>query len=249
MLGRAQAADDISISRTFALALQALFRLPVTALLLSAVTITLPSELFYRLVPYQEFAFSWPFAFYTLGSIAIGSTQAFVFAWIALVFVGASTAPIVETIRRAPVLIVTNFIVLFVAMLGTLAFVVPGITWSLATAVAIPALAVERLGAVRAMRRSVDLTWGRLLVLFVIFLALMLPLLIVIWLAEFWFNNLQLAPVEGSTFTASVTATVGQTLVALWGAALSAALYVELTRVHVEAAALNEEQARLTPPQ
>jgi hypothetical protein len=221
---------DFELSTVFALTIKALLRRPVTALLLAAVTLTLPTELYLRLVPYVPAAFSVSFVLYTLGSFAAFSPAAVLTGWMALDASGEER-PLLLATKRALSLSILYFIVTTVGMLGLLAFIVPGILWSLATAVAIPAAAVGRLSMKDAILRSFDLTKDRRAIIFVISIVVMLPPVMAIGLFELAMNGWQLLPTQENPIITNITRPVTDTLVGMWGAALGAALYVDLVRV------------------
>lgn len=226
------AVKDLELSRVFALTLRALFRRPVSALLVAGLTVTLPDELYFRFVSYVEPAFSVDFALYTLGAFGVVAIGAILTAWMTLQFVGADN-PAVATFARAPLLWVTDFVVLIVGLLGLLLLIVPGLVWSLATVVVIPAAAVERLGLTRALWRSIHLTEERKGIIFVIVVMVMLPPVAASGSLELWLNDWQLSPEQEDPLITNLTRPVSNTLVSAWGAAMCAALYVELTRLHL----------------
>jgi len=107
--------------------------------------------------------------------------------------------PIGRAITGALLLSVLYFIVTVVSMLGLLALIIPGILWSLATAVAVPAAAVERLGIKNAIIRSFDLTEGRRGMIFVISIVVMLAPVIAVGAFEFVLNDWRLLPPQKRT--------------------------------------------------
>jgi hypothetical protein len=221
---------DFELSTVFALTMKTLLRRPVTALLLAAMTATLPAELYLRLVPYVQPAFSTSFALYTLGSFAAFSPAAVLTGWMAL-DVSGEDRPLTRATKRALPLIFIYFVVTTVGMVGLLAFIVPGILWSLATAVAVPAAAVERLGMKNAIIRSLDLTKDRRGMIFVISIVVMLPPVMAVGLFELAMNGWHLLSAQENLIITNVTRPITDTLVTMWGSALTAALYVDLVRV------------------
>ncbi len=223
---------DLELSRVFALTMAALMRRPLTALSLAAVTIALPNELYFRFAPPPpENALSVAFAFYALGSIAVISVSAIFAGWMALQFVGAVKSPLVEVVKRMVPLCVTDLIVMFLFLLGILALFIPGILWSLATFVVIPAAAVERLGPSPAIARSFELTENRRWALLGFSLAILIPPMLAVGLLELALNDWQFFPVEEHPFIANVWRPITDTLQTMLGAALGAALYTELVRL------------------
>jgi hypothetical protein len=137
---------DLELSRVFALTIQAFTRRPLTAFLLGALTVTLPSELYYRLAPAPpEGWLTLGFAAHALASIALIALSAVLCGWVTLTFIG-STSSLFEVVKRSALFVGALFVVNIIMTLGLLLFVVPGVTWALATAVAVPVAAVERLG-------------------------------------------------------------------------------------------------------
>ena len=65
-----------------------------------------------------------------------------------------------EAVRRVPALVVLFVLSVMITVAGLVALAVPGIYLSVALALAWPALMLERLGPVRAIRRSVHLVSG-----------------------------------------------------------------------------------------
>jgi len=223
---------DLELSRLFALTVRALLRRPVTALLLATLTVVVPSGLFYRFVPLPpDNMFSAALIIHLLGSLALISLSAILYGWMAVQFVGASDSPLVEVVKRAPSLFATMFVVTLVLLLGILALVVPGAIWGVATAVVVPAAAVERLGTTRAIVRSFDLTENRRWIILGFSILAMLPLVLAVTAFEFVLNGWRLFPAQENPFITTVTRPVTDVLLSLWGAALGAALYVELTRL------------------
>lgn len=225
-------AGDLRLSRVFALTVQALLRRPATALALVLATISLPAFLLYRFVGLPpENVFSLDFLAYLIGTGAVASLSAIVAGWMTLQLIGARARPIVDALKHAPLLMATSFVVFVVLILGILALFIPGIIWSLATAVAIQAAAVERLGPVRAITRSFDLTENRRWAVLGISLALTLPPAIAVGAFEFAINGWELFPAEEHPFITNVSRPVTDTLLSMWTIAMGAALYVELTRL------------------
>ena len=221
---------DFELSTVFALTVKTLLRRPISALLLAAVTVTLPAELYLRFVPYVPGAFSASFALYTIGSFAAFSPAAILTGWMALEASG-ERRPIGRAIKSALSLTILYFIVTIVSALGFLAFIIPGILWSLATAVAVPAAAVERLGMKTSLIRSFDLTEGRKGMILVISIVVMLLPVIAVGLFEFALNGWQFLPAQENPIITNVTRPITDTLVTMWGSALAAAVYVDLVRV------------------
>ncbi|HVL49424.1 MAG TPA: hypothetical protein VM889_12760 [Candidatus Thermoplasmatota archaeon] len=77
-----------------------------------------------------------------------------------------------QGMRRAGDAIVALFLVGVAVALGLVLLVVPGIILAVAFSVVFPVLALEGLGAVESIRRSLDLTRGNRMKLFLVFLAL-----------------------------------------------------------------------------
>ena len=118
-----------------------------------------------------------------LGSIASGAV-----CWAAASSLRGERVTVVESINAAlplaPVVIGVTIITSFLAGLGSLFFLIPGIIVALMLWVAVPAAVVERAGVFDALGRSRDLTEGRRLkilgAVFVFFLIIMVPALVLI---------------------------------------------------------------------
>lgn len=219
---------DFSLSTVFWLTVKTLLRRPITGLLLAAVTVTLPAELYFRLVPYVPQAFSVSFALYTIGSFAAYSPAAILTGWMALEAC-KEERPLGRAINSAVSVTILYFIVTIVGTLGML-LIIPGIWWSLATAVAVPAAVVERLGIRTSLLRSFLLTEDRKAMILVIStVVISLPVILVV-LLDFALNGWRLLPAQDNPIT-NITRPITSTLVTMWISALTVALYIDLVRV------------------
>jgi len=221
---------DFELSTVFALTIKILLHRPGTALLLAAVTVALPVELYLRLVPYVPLQFSLSSAVYTLGAFVSYSPAAVLTAWMALCASGEER-PIGRAIVGGLLLTLLYFIVLVAGMLGLFALIIPGILWSLATTVAVPAAAVDRMGIKNALIRSFDLTEGRRGMILVISIVVMLAPVLAVVAFEFALNGWRLLSPEENPIITNITRPVTDTLVTMWGSALTAAVYIDLVRV------------------
>jgi hypothetical protein len=223
---------DLELSRVFALTVAALSKRPFTALILAAVVVYLPNFMFVRSVPPPPDAvFSYAFAAYVFGSIAVMSLAVVFSGWMAVQFVGAADLPLVAVMKRAPVLYITDSIVTLVAIIGVFALLIPGLLWGLACAVVIPAAAIERLGVTQAISRSFELTENRRWAILGFSIAVLAPPSLAIGLLELALNDWRIFPEVENPFITNVSRPITDTLQMMWGAALGAALYVELLRL------------------
>jgi hypothetical protein len=115
--------------------------------------------------------FSVEFAWLWLAGLPVAAVSAVFSGWITLVLIPppvatSSVAPFGRVLVHGAPLLLAAIIVYAGTMIGMFLLLVPGILWSLATIVALPASVVERLGPKTAVLRSFDLTkglWGLIL--------------------------------------------------------------------------------------
>jgi hypothetical protein len=73
---------------------------------------------------------------------------------------GRPAASMARTLERAVPIVIAGFVIIVAFTLGTVVFVVPGLIAVVMLFVTFPACVVERLGAVRSLSRSAELTAG-----------------------------------------------------------------------------------------
>jgi hypothetical protein len=222
--------DDLYLSDILALMARALIRRPFSAFVLSVLTIALPSWWHASIVEPSEGPFSAEFATYAVLTFLIASPSILFAAWMALQLAGAEL-PLVEALKQVVPLLIATVLVACIVLLGFVALLIPGIIFSLALSVTIPATAVERLGAVRAIERSLDLTRNRRWAILCVTIAVIIPPLLAVGLFELAMNGWQLFPKEQSPIVLNVSRPITDTFQVVLGAALGAALYVELARL------------------
>ena len=226
---------DLELSRVYGIAAQALFKRPVTALFIAALTIYLPNLAIAHHIPAAS-----PAAFSVQGiiwwfSMLVPMTSGAVFqAWITFQTPLPADAPKPTAVltRLIPIL-AAGFLIGVGSLLGLALLVVPGILWGLAMTVAIPALVIERLGPIGAINRSSNLTWNRWLAIFGFSILVVLPFVVANTVAEYTLVNWNIAfdPASQSPFIARVMRPITDTIIAVLTAALGAAFYSELVRL------------------
>jgi hypothetical protein len=232
---------DLELSRVFALAMQALLRQPLAALLIAMMAIYLPNFAVARLWPAPpETVFSLEFVIWSFSLIPPLSIFAIFQAWIAFQVTltkDTSVAPHGLALSIWIPSIAAGLIVSVVGFVGFYALVIPGVIWGLACTVVIPAVARERLSPFDAIRRSFKLTENRRWAIFGFSLAVFIPIAIAVMLLELALVEWRFDQLDQSAFIAHVVRPITDTLNTALAAALSAAFYSELTRLQIRAAA------------
>ncbi len=224
---------DLELSRVFGLSVHALLRRPVTALLLAALSIYLPELAYLHLMPAApENLVSLASLPLWVGYFGIMSLSAVFVGWITFqVIDDRKRKPLAEVAARVAPLVTTSFLLTLFTLLGLLALVVPGIVIAIACTVAVPAAAIERLGPMQAINRSVELTENRRWAILGFTIALIAPPLLAASVFEWIVNDRQLFPDQDNPIITYTTRPIADALQVVWGGAVSAAFYAELRRL------------------
>lgn len=218
----------LSASNLFSLTCYALAYRPVTALLIAIFTVYLPHLAVSELLPAPGEVFSWEFFLWAVRVTPIYSISVVYYAWVAFQpFDGnASIDRLRAVFARLNVLYIAMLIVMVVGAIGSLAFVLPGVIWGLVCTVAIPAAALEELGPTAAIRRSYEMTKGRLWTILGCTLAIFLPIGLVGMVVELALVGWRFEALDNSP----IKPAVDMVMTAL-GGAFAAAVYFELKRL------------------
>ena len=226
---------DLELSRVLSVALLSLGRQPVTALVFAVVLIYLPIFSLARFwPPAPASVFSLDFVIYAVGLTPLVAICALFSAWVAHQAVRPPTrAASGSAASQAFAVFLTSIIVSAGAIVGAVLFVAPGVIWLLACCVAIPVAAIERLSPLASIRRSFALSGNRLWIIFGYMAAVFLPLAAAVTLLELALVGWDVHARERSEVIVYVLRPIADTLSAVLGASMSAALYSELTRLEI----------------
>lgn len=234
-------AGEFKLSRVFALAIQALFRQPITAVIIAAVAIYLPHLAVAQLWPAPpDEIFSTEFVIWTFSLVPLFSVVAIFHAWIAFQVTlpkGASISPHRSVFLRGMLSIIAALTVSVVSLVGSFALLIPGLVWAVACAVVIPAVAREGLAPFNAIRRSFKLTENRRWAIFGYSLAVSIPVMLATYLLELALVGWRFDLLDRSLFLAQVVRPLTDTFDTMLGGAMSAAYFGELIRLEQRARA------------
>jgi hypothetical protein len=152
-------------------------------------------------------------------------------AWIALQAErGEDDSPLGESVSRVIPFFLAAVGVWLVTSAGLLALVIPGVIWAVACTGVIPAAAVERLGPMDAIKRTLALTKNRRWSFFGGLLAMTIPLALGSTLVELGFAGGRFEAM-GDPLIKQAVRPILDTIGSMLGAALAAAFYSELVRL------------------
>lgn len=213
----------------------ALTRRPITLLVLAPLTLYLPDYLVEHHWPQApENVFSLAFVWWGIQVLPPYSITSLFYAWIALqLFPGAhdGSSQLAYVNRQTLPLILTSMLIGLGAIAGSMLLLIPGLIFGLACTVALPAVAVEKRNPIEAIRRSLQLTKGRLWAIFGYGLVIVLPLAGIALVIEFAFVDWDARRIDTDPFVSTVVKPVLDTVIAAINAALTAAFFFELVRL------------------
>jgi hypothetical protein len=169
---------------------EALCRRPFSTLLMATIFCYLPTLAAAYLLPGRpDDLFSIEFVWRTLAALPVSVLSAVFAGWVALVLISSpanasSMTLFGRVLAHGMPLLLAGLTVSAGGLIGMFLFIVPGVLWSLATTVALPACVVERLGPKSAILRSFGLTDKRWAIIFVYTLVIFLPFGALSWLID-----------------------------------------------------------------
>jgi hypothetical protein len=235
---------DLKLSRLLSLMEIALTRRPITMVVLAPLFLYLPTYLIERYWPdMPENVWSLAFVWWSIQVLPPYSITSLFSAWIALqLFPGAQDgrSQLVHVSRRSPALTSASMLIGFGMVVGSMLLLIPGMIVGLMCTVVMPAIAIEKANAIGGIRRSVQLTKGRLWAILGYGLVVMMPLAAIAFVLELSLVDWDVRRIDQDPFVNNVLKPVTDAVRAAINAALTAAIYFELVRLNASSDTIAE---------